>query len=63
MTLFVFVPGLYGEIPEYCSIIDDEIICEISIFQVRVPLPDYTPDIAVIPNDAKVIFPIKMMVS
>ena len=47
---------VFGDDSEYCKNIDDEIICEISILSNKYPLPDYTPDVANIPKDAKIIF-------
>ena len=55
--IITFVPiTVFGEDSEYCKNIDDEIICEISILSNKYPLPDYTPDVANIPKDAKIIF-------
>ena len=56
-SLLLFVPNIvFGEIPEYCNYVDEEIICEISIVSSKHPLPDYIPDEAKIPKDAKIIF-------
>ena len=57
VALFVFLPSTsFGEMPEYCNDENGEIVCEIVIFSNKYPLPDYTPDVANIPKDAKIIF-------
>ena len=40
----------------HCNEVEKEIICEISIISNKYPLQDYSPDIAEVPKDAKVIF-------
>ena len=57
LSLFIFLPSFaFADIPEYCNDVNGEIICEISIISNKYPLPDYTPDVANIPKDAKIIF-------
>ena len=57
VMLGVFLPNtVFGELPEYCNKTNDGVVCEIIIFSNKYPLPDYTPDIANVPNNAKIIF-------
>jgi len=57
VLIFIITPSVvFAEIPDYCNSIKGKIICEISIISNKFPGPDYTPDVAFVPKDAKIFF-------